>query len=163
MRPWTPQRRSRRFTRPERPSTELSAEMEKVMTNRKCRVILSAAAIALVGILGIISVAASAPKTKWAATDLLPLTCAQAWVKSGKSYPTMISIVETLARVSLANRELTFPNTREAGLEDGKGIATDCKADPNDLYSRSLTGTSAVSPNPPRPAIDGTEFRMETK
>jgi hypothetical protein len=88
---------------------------------------LAAAAITLVGILGIIAVAAPAPKTKWAAKDLLPLTCAQAWVKSGKSYPTMISIVETLTRVSLANRELTFPNTREAGLEAGKGIATDCK------------------------------------
>jgi hypothetical protein len=41
--------------------------------------------------------------------------------------------VETLARVSLANRQLKFPNTREAGLDAGKGIAEGCKADPNNL------------------------------
>jgi hypothetical protein len=28
---------------------------------------------------------------------------------------------------------LTFPNTREAGLDAGKGIAEDCKADPKAL------------------------------
>lgn len=32
-----------------------------------------------------------------------------------------------------AKRELTFPDTREAGLEAGKGIADDCTADPNGL------------------------------
>jgi hypothetical protein len=41
--------------------------------------------------------------------------------------------VEALARVSLANRDLTFPNTREAGLDSGKGIAEDCKGDPQAL------------------------------
>ena len=55
------------------------------------------------------------------------------WVKAGKSYPQMRSIVVTLARVSLANRDLKFPDTREAGLEAGRGIAQDCKADPNGL------------------------------
>ena len=39
----------------------------------------------------------------------------------------------TLAEVSLANRDLTFPNTREAGFDAGKGIADDCKADPDAL------------------------------
>jgi len=42
-------------------------------------------------------------------------------------------IVTKLARVSLANRHLTLPNTREAGLEAGRGIADDCKADPDAL------------------------------
>jgi hypothetical protein len=65
----------------------------------------------------------ASPRARWAAGDLLPLTCAQAWVKAGKSYPQMRSIVVTLARVSLANRDLTFPDTREAGLEAGRGIA----------------------------------------
>ena len=45
----------------------------------------------------------------------------------------MLSIVTTLARVSLANRELTFPNTRQAGTDAGSGIAQDCKADPQAL------------------------------
>ena len=65
--------------------------------------------------------------------DLLPLTCAQAWVRAHKSYPEMIAIVKTLARVSLANRDLTFPDTREAGWQAGRGIAEECKADPHGL------------------------------
>ncbi len=67
------------------------------------------------------------------ADEALPLTCAQAWAVAGKSYGPMLAIVTTLAKVSLANRELTFPNTREAGIEAGKGIAQDCKADPQAL------------------------------
>jgi hypothetical protein len=67
------------------------------------------------------------------ADQALPLTCAQAWAVAGKSYGPMIAIVTTLARVSLANRELTFPNTREAGIDAGTGIGEDCKADPQAL------------------------------
>jgi hypothetical protein len=67
------------------------------------------------------------------AEKALPMTCVQAWVESGKTYPGMIAVVKTLARVSLANRDLTFPNSREAGLDAGRGIAEDCKADPDAL------------------------------
>lgn len=67
------------------------------------------------------------------AVQALPLTCAQAWGAAQKSYPQMLAIVTTLAKVSLANRDLTFPKNREAGLDAGKGIADDCKADPDAL------------------------------
>jgi hypothetical protein len=67
------------------------------------------------------------------ADQALPLTCAQAWAVAGKSYGPMLAIVTTLAKVSLANRELTLPNTREAGIDAGTGIAQDCKADPQAL------------------------------
>jgi hypothetical protein len=67
------------------------------------------------------------------ADQALPLTCAQAWAVAGKNYGPMLAILTTLAKVSLANRELTFPNTREAGIDVGKGIAQDCKADPQAL------------------------------
>ena len=67
------------------------------------------------------------------ADQALPLTCAQAWAVAGKSYRPMLAIVTTLAKVSLANRELTFPNTREAGIDAGTGIGQDCKADPQAL------------------------------
>lgn len=86
-------------------------------------------------------VAAQAPKpasaaksTKtWKMEEALPLTCAQAWVESGKTYPGLLAVVEALAKVSLANRDLTFPSTHEAGVDAGKGIAEDCKADPHVL------------------------------
>ena len=67
------------------------------------------------------------------ADQALPLTCAQAWAVAGKSYGPMLAIVTTLAKVSLANRELTFPNTREAGIDAGTGSAQDCKAVPQAL------------------------------
>ena len=94
-------------------------------------IVIMAAAIAA-------AVDAQAPATKRvAATPLhltavqaLPLTCAQAWIASGKSYAQMRAIVIELAKVSLVNRDLTLPNRREAGLDAGKGIAADCKADP---------------------------------
>src|SRR4030095_6327764 len=64
------------------------------------------------------------------ALQALPLTCTQAWVAAHRSYPEVIAIVTTLAKVSLANRDLIMPNNREAGLDAGRGIAEDCKADP---------------------------------
>ena len=93
------------------------------------------AAIVLSGtlVIGLSAHPISSTKTTRAVADLLPLTCAQAWVMAHKSYPEMIAIVKTLARVSLANRDLTFPNTREAGQQAGRGIAEDCKADPHGL------------------------------
>jgi hypothetical protein len=106
------------------------------MTKRTCGPVVMALCVALAGILSSAAAAQQKPeppKTKWAATDVLPLTCVQAWMKADKTYAGMLSIVVTLARVSLANRNLTFPNTREAGLKAGKAIADDCKADPNAL------------------------------
>jgi hypothetical protein len=83
------------------------------------------------------------------AIQALPFTCAQAWAAAHKTYPEALAIVTTLAKVSLANRNLTFPNTREAGLDAGKGIADDCKADPDallfaivDKHVRRVAGTA---------------------
>ena len=77
----------------------------------------------------------------------LPLTCAQAWIASEKDYAKMRAVVISLAKVSLVNRDLTFPNQRDAGVDAGKGIAADCKADPNallyaivDKHVRRVTG-----------------------
>ena len=67
------------------------------------------------------------------ATQALPMTCQQAWMAAGQSYAPMLQIVKTLAKMSLANRNLTFPNSREAGVDAGRGIADDCKADPDAL------------------------------
>jgi hypothetical protein len=72
-------------------------------------------------------------KSNATAAELLPLTCAQAWAASNKNSSGMLAIVRTLAHVSLVNRDLTFPNTHEAGMKAGKAIADDCKADPNAL------------------------------
>lgn len=69
----------------------------------------------------------------WKAEDLWPLTCQQAWEASGRNPAGMTGIVRALARVALTNRELLLPDTREAGLDAGKGIAEDCAEDPAGL------------------------------
>src|SRR5262252_4565871 len=113
--------RPRRLIRSGRSSKD-SSEVDTVMTKRTCGLV-TALCVALGGLLSIAAAPQqkpAPPKTKFAAEDVLPLTCVQAWVKTNKNYTGMRSIVVTLARVSLANRDLTFPNTREAGLEAGK-------------------------------------------
>jgi hypothetical protein len=98
-----------------------------------------AIAAALVGAVPHIEAQAPAPKTAAGAAptltigEALPMTCEQAWIAGGQKYAPMLATVKTLAKVSLANRNLTFPNTREAGVNAGRGIADDCKADPNAL------------------------------
>ena len=72
-------------------------------------------------------------ETALTAAQALPLTCAQAWIVAEKDYAKMRALVITLAKVSLVNRDLTFPDQRDAGATAGKGIAADCKADPNAL------------------------------
>ena len=67
------------------------------------------------------------------AVQALPLTCAEAWIAAQKNYAQMRELVITLAKVSLVNRALTFPNQREAGRDAGTGIGADCKADPDAL------------------------------
>lgn len=70
---------------------------------------------------------------EWKAADVLPLSCVQAWVVSGKSEKGFVEILRVLGSVSLENRRLTFPDSREAGDEAGHGIAADCAADPDAL------------------------------
>jgi hypothetical protein len=84
------------------------------------------------------------------AVQALPLTCAQAWVAANRSSPEILAIVTTLAKVSLANRDLMFPNRRDAGFDAGRGIADDCKADPDallfaivDKHVRRVAGTTS--------------------
>ena len=106
----------------------------------KTRHVLSALVIvvaaAIVPILGAPSAAArkaAIVQPELTAMQALPLTCAQAWIASEKDYGRMRKLVIALAKVSLVNRDLTFPDQRDAGIDAGKGIAADCKADPNAL------------------------------
>jgi hypothetical protein len=97
-----------------------------------------AAGLALGVVAGLVAHAPTSPaqpqaRTTWMAEDALPLTCAQAWVESGKTYRGLLGILKPLAIVSLANRDLEFPNTKEAGIDAGKGIIADCEADPDAL------------------------------
>jgi len=105
------------------------------MTKQVSRAVIIAAWVVCFALLaiGVAAQQRNRPATGWTSADVLPMTCAQAWLESGKGYAGMLAIVKTEARIALANRDLTFPNTREAGLDAGRGIAEDCKADPDAL------------------------------
>ena len=77
--------------------------------------------------------ASTAKPKQFKVVELIPMTCAEAWAASGKDYTEMYRILAALATVSLANRELSFPDTKEAGIDAGTGIAKDCEADPHGL------------------------------
>jgi YmgD protein len=85
------------------------------------------------------STAAAPPSSKPAApqtfkvVELIPMTCAQAWAVSGKDYARMYRVLAALATVSLSNRDLRFPDSKEAGLDAGTSITKDCAADPHQL------------------------------
>src|SRR5262245_40583232 len=125
---WTLRRRPEQFG-------GFSGEREVTMKTRFLQAsVITVVLAATLPQLGAQAPAANAGSASTVTADqALPLTCAQAWVVSGKSYASMLDIVATLAKVSLANRELTFPNTREAGKDASNGIAEDCKADPRAL------------------------------
>ena len=75
----------------------------------------------------------AAPSKPYKVVEVIPMTCAQAWAASGKDYAQMYRMLAALATVSLTNRELTFPDTKEAGVDAGTAIAKDCEADPHGL------------------------------
>jgi len=58
-------------------------------------------------------------------------------------------IMETLARVSLANRELTISEHPRGWIANGQGIAQDCKWTRMPCCSRASTRMSASLPKPP--------------
>ena len=105
----------------------------------KTRLLLPIAAVMAAAIIPALAAQSAAAKKPAASprpltpVQAMPLTCAEAWIASEQDYNQMRAVVITLAKVSLVNRDLTIPDSREAGLEAGKGIAADCKADPNAL------------------------------
>ena len=106
------------------------------------------------------------------AEDVLPLTCAQAWVAGGSTDAGFLEIVKLMGRLSIANRRVTFPDTREAGLDAGNGLVEDCKADPDallyavvDKQVRRVTGgppVGAIADRVPDRPLTGTYWTLRS-
>ena len=105
------------------------------MTNRTSGVLVTAVGVALAGILSMSAIAQqkpAPPKTQWAATDLLPLTCAQAWASGQDLLEDALDRGD--AGLSLA-RQSRPDVSRHARSRIGnrKANRRASKADPNDL------------------------------
>lgn len=91
------------------------------------------------------------PRT-WTTDQILTATVHQAWVLSGKDEANFFEIVKELAAVSAANRNLTVPDTTDAGKKAGAYIRAQAKEDHDQLLydivdkAVRMTGTK-VSPS----------------
>ena len=65
--------------------------------------------------------------------QLLPLTVHDAWLLSGKNEEAFFDIVEQLAQFSAQKRNVSLPDTAEAGRRMGEMIKNRAKADHNQL------------------------------
>jgi hypothetical protein len=78
--------------------------------------------------------AAATSTASWTIEEILPLTCGQAWQKSGKSVPDFVKILVAEGELSLQNRGLTLPESAHAKSQEiGKAIRQSCESDPDEL------------------------------
>jgi hypothetical protein len=69
----------------------------------------------------------------WTDQQILTCTVSQCWHLANKSEDTFFDIVQQLAAISAQNRNLTLPETAEAGQKVGEEIKTKAKADHDQL------------------------------
>lgn len=88
------------------------------------------------------------PRT-WTSDQILTATVHQAWILSGKDEANFFEIVKELAAISAANRNLTVPDTTDAGKKAGAYIRAQAKEDHDQLLydivdkAVRMTGTKA--------------------
>lgn len=69
----------------------------------------------------------------WTTCELLTLTVAEAWQRSGQNYEVFTDMIEELAAISVDKRGIDVPNTEMAGNEIGEMIRARAEADPDQL------------------------------
>jgi len=69
----------------------------------------------------------------WTDQQILTCTVSQCWHIANKSEDTFFDIVQQLAVISSQNRNLTLPETAEAGQKVGEEIKAKAKADHDEL------------------------------
>lgn len=69
----------------------------------------------------------------WTDQQILTCTVSQCWHIANKSEDTFFDIVQQLAVISAQNRNLTLPETTEAGQKVGEEIKAKAKADHDQL------------------------------
>lgn len=69
----------------------------------------------------------------WTTEQLVTATVHQAWLMSNKNEATFFEMVTQLAEISAKNRDITLPQTTEAGRQFGEMIKRMAKADTDQL------------------------------
>ncbi len=90
------------------------------------------------------------PRT-WTTDQILTATVHQAWILAGKDESNFFEIVKELAAISAANRNLTLPDSPEAGKKAGAYIRAQAKEDHDQLLydivdkAVRMTGTKSAA------------------
>jgi hypothetical protein len=80
-----------------------------------------------------ITPAADAPHNNWTTDQILTCSVSQCWQLSGKSEDNFFDIIQQLAVISAKNRDLTLPETEEAGRKTGEYIKAQAHKDRQQL------------------------------
>lgn len=75
----------------------------------------------------------TAAPPNWTNDQLLTSTVHQAWLLSGRNEATFFEMVTQLAEISARNRNLSLPESAEAGRQVGQMIKTAAKQDTDQL------------------------------
>jgi hypothetical protein len=87
----------------------------------------------------------------WTDEQIVTATVHQAWLLSGKDETAFFEIIKELAEISAKNRDLTLPDSPEAGQKAGAYIKKQARADHDQLLyaivdkSVRMTGTKAAA------------------
>jgi hypothetical protein len=73
------------------------------------------------------------PQHAWTTDQILTCTVSQCWHLANKNEDEFFDIVQQLAATSAKNRNITLPQTEEAGRQVGEIIKTKAKADHEQL------------------------------
>jgi hypothetical protein len=65
--------------------------------------------------------------------QLVTKTVHEAWIASGRNEATWFSMVQQLAALSAQNRDITLPDTEDAGSKFGEWIKKESRKDPDQL------------------------------
>ncbi len=75
----------------------------------------------------------TAATPNWSNDQLLTSTVHQAWLLSGRNEATFFEMVTQLAEISARNRNLSLPESADAGRQVGERIKTAAKQDTDQL------------------------------
>jgi hypothetical protein len=65
--------------------------------------------------------------------EIVHMSCVEAWAAAEAKTPNVIKMIEVLAEHTLAARQLSFPDTEEAGRQLGDYIEAGCDNNPHNL------------------------------
>ena len=105
------------------------------------------------------SISAGAPISDIPVDQIVTKTIHEAWVASGRNEDKFFAMVQQCAELSARNREITLPDTAEAGEKFGAWIKKEARKDPDQLLyvvvdravryiGKTHTATVASAPAP---------------